>query len=79
MDWIVQKAVELGVSQIVPVRMERCVSRPDGKASQKDGSLAKIAVEAAKQCGRFSPGLPSRGFSPSTDSGSSGRGIFILL
>ena len=35
MDWIVQKAVELGVSQIVPVRMERCVSRPDGKASQK--------------------------------------------
>ena len=53
MDWIVQKAVELGVSQIVPVRMERCVSRPDGKASQKKTDRwQKIAVEAAKQCGR---------------------------
>ena len=53
MDWIVQKAVELGVSQIVPVRMERCVSRPDGKASQKKTDRwQKIAAEAAKQCGR---------------------------
>ena len=44
MDWIVQKAVE---------RMERCVSRPDGKASQKKTDRwQKIAVEAAKQCGR---------------------------
>ena len=50
MDWIVQKAVELGVSQIVPVRMERCVSR---KASQKKTDRwQKIAGEAAKQCGR---------------------------
>ena len=53
MDWIVQKAVELGVSQIVPVRMERCVSRPDGKSAQKKADRwQKIAVEAAKQCGR---------------------------
>lgn len=53
MDWIVQKAVELGVSRIVPVRMERCVSRPDGKSSQKKANRwQKIASEAAKQCGR---------------------------
>ena len=33
MDLIVQKAVELGVTRIVPVLMERCVSRPDPKDS----------------------------------------------
>lgn len=53
MDWIVQKAVELGVSEIVPVKMERCVSRPDGKSAQKKTERwQKIAAEAAKQCGR---------------------------
>ena len=63
MDWIVQKAVELGVSQIVPVRM----------AKNRGGSCQAVRT------GDSPPGLPSRGFSPSTDSGSSGRGIFILL
>ncbi len=53
MDWIVQKAVELGVSEIVPVEMERCVSRPDQKSAQKKTARwQKIANEAAKQCGR---------------------------
>lgn len=53
MDWIVQKAVELGVQKIVPVRMERCVSRPDEKsAGKKTERWQKIAREAAKQCGR---------------------------
>ena len=28
MEWIVQKAVELGVGEIVPVLTERCISRP---------------------------------------------------
>ena len=31
MDWIVQKATELGVTRIVPVLMSRCVARPDPK------------------------------------------------
>ena len=53
MELIVQKAVELGVCAIVPVHMERCVSRPDEKALSKKGERwQKIAEEAAKQSGR---------------------------
>ncbi|MDF2568379.1 MAG: hypothetical protein K0R90_1835 [Oscillospiraceae bacterium] len=53
MDFIIQKAVELGVNQIVPVLTSRCVSRPDKKSmSKKTERYQKIAVEAAKQCGR---------------------------
>lgn len=53
MDFIVQKAVELGVSEIVPVLSSRCVSRPDAKSAlKKNERWNKIAVEAAKQCGR---------------------------
>lgn len=53
MDWIVQKAVETGACRVVPVLTARCVSRPDEKAAQKKRSRwAKIAEEAAKQCGR---------------------------
>ena len=53
MDFIVQKAVELGASEIVPVISKRCVSRPDGKsAAKKSERWQRIAEEAAKQCGR---------------------------
>ncbi|MBQ8966752.1 RsmE family RNA methyltransferase [Ruminococcus sp.] len=53
LELIVQKAVELGVSEIVPVLTLRCVSRPDGKSfRKKQERLCKIALEAAKQCGR---------------------------
>lgn len=53
LDWIVQKATELGVSRIVPVGMERCVVRLDAKdAVKRTQRLEKIAVEAVKQCGR---------------------------
>ena len=53
MDFIVQKAVELGAFKIVPVLSKRCVSRPDGKAAPKKiQRWQKIAEEAAKQCGR---------------------------
>ncbi len=52
-EYITQKAVELGVSRIVPFISERCISRPDDKsASKKTERLSKIAAEAAKQCGR---------------------------
>lgn len=52
-EFIVQKAVELGVTRIVPVLTKRCVSRPDGKAmTKKVERYNKIAKEAAKQCGR---------------------------
>ena len=39
MDFIVQKAVELGVSEIVPVLSSRCVSRPDAKSALKKRTL----------------------------------------
>ena len=53
MEWILQKAVELGVSEVVPVLTERCISRPDEKSMDKKlARWQKIAVEAAKQCGR---------------------------
>ncbi len=53
LDTVVQKAVELGVSEIVPVLSEHCVSRPDHKAAAKKRErMQKIADEAAKQSGR---------------------------
>ena len=52
-DFIVQKCTELGVSRIVPVITERCISKPD-KASllNKIQRWNKIAREAAMQSGR---------------------------
>lgn len=53
MEFIVQKAVECGAAEIVPFFSERCVSRPDAKQMQKKlVRYRKIALEAAKQCGR---------------------------
>ena len=53
LDLIVQKATELGAARIVPFLSERCVSRPDRDSSDKRlRRLSKIALEAAKQCGR---------------------------
>ena len=53
MEWIIQKAVELGVGRIVPVLTHRCVSRPDAKAmAKKLERCNRVALEAAKQCGR---------------------------
>ena len=59
MEFIVQKAVELGVSRIVPYLSKNCVSRPD-KTEKKVERWRKIAAEAAKQCGRGAPPKPSR-------------------
>lgn len=52
-DTVVQKAVELGVTKIVPVLSERCISRPDDKSIEKKlVRWNKIALEAAMQSGR---------------------------
>lgn len=50
MDFIVQKAVEIGVCEIVPMRTKRIVAKMD--KDSKTERLRKIALEAAKQCGR---------------------------
>lgn len=47
MDSIIQKAVELGVYEIIPVLSKRCVAK-----GEKSDRWQKIAAEAAKQCGR---------------------------
>lgn len=53
LEFIVQKAVELGAARIVPFLSKRCVSRPDEKSAEKKLiRLKRIAYEAAKQCGR---------------------------
>lgn len=53
LELIVQKAVELGASRIVPVLTARSISRPDKKAADKRRErLSRVALEAAKQCGR---------------------------
>ncbi|MBE7031737.1 MAG: 16S rRNA (uracil(1498)-N(3))-methyltransferase [Ruminococcaceae bacterium] len=54
MELIVQKAVELGVMRVVPVMMERCVTKIANAAAgaEKAKRWNKVSVEAAKQCGR---------------------------
>ena len=53
MDYVVQKAVELGVTEIIPVKSHNCVVRYDAKkAAARQQRWQKIAEEAAKQCGR---------------------------
>ena len=52
-DSVVQKAVECGVSEIVPVLTERCVVRLSKEdCKKKIVRWQRIADEASKQCGR---------------------------
>lgn len=50
MDYIIQKTTELGICEIYPCDMNRCVSKPEG--GKKTERWQKIAREAAKQSGR---------------------------
>ena len=53
MEWIIQKAVELGVYQIIPVAMKNCVVKLDEKkAKSKVTRWQAIAESAAKQSKR---------------------------
>ena len=53
MEYIIQKSVELGVSEITPLNMKRCVVKIDVKdESKKIQRWNKISEVAAKQCGR---------------------------
>lgn len=54
MEMIIQKCVELGVYEIVPVKTERCVVKlsEDKKTAQKIERFNKISESAAKQCER---------------------------
>lgn len=64
-ELIVQKAVELGVDEIIPVLTKRCVSRPDAKSMEKKlVRYNRVAYEAAKQSmrGKIPAVLPLRSF-----------------
>ena len=53
MEYIIQKSVELGVHDITPVDMKRCVVKLDEKdKNKKQLRWQKISEVAAKQCGR---------------------------
>lgn len=54
METIIQKAVELGVMKIVPVEMERCVTKIKNSSAGEEKALRwnKVSLEASKQCGR---------------------------
>jgi len=53
MDFIVQKATELGVARIVPVLSQRSVVRLDkSQAESKANHWRAVAVSACEQCGR---------------------------
>lgn len=51
LESVIQKAVELGVSTIVPFLSQNCVSRPE-KPEKKAARWQTIATEAAMQCDR---------------------------
>ncbi len=53
MDWILQKAVELGVAWIQPVVCERSVVRLSGdRAARRESHWQRVVVAACEQCGR---------------------------
>jgi len=53
MDWAIQKATELGVSEITPLSSERCEVRlNDERADKRLAHWRQIAISACEQCGR---------------------------
>ena len=53
MDWMVEKATELGVASITPLLAERSVLKLKGeRADKKRAHWQGVAVAAAEQCGR---------------------------
>ena len=53
MDWLVEKATELGVASIQPLMTERSVLRLSGeRADKKRAHWQAVAVAACEQCGR---------------------------
>ena len=52
-EWILEKAVELGVQRILPVISERTIVRLDARdAAKKHDKWQRLVLEACKQCGQ---------------------------
>lgn len=53
MDWIIEKAVEMGVAQLVPVTAQRSIIQLSGERREKRlRHWQRIAIAASEQCGR---------------------------
>ena len=53
MDWIIEKAVELGVSNIQPLAAQRCVVKLNSERAEKKSQHWRSIIQAAsEQCGR---------------------------
>lgn len=53
MEWLVEKATELGVASITPLEAERSVTRLKGdRATKRQERWQAIAASACEQCGR---------------------------
>jgi len=53
MDLIIEKAVELGINEILPIFTARTIVRIDtAESSKKQQKWQRIALEACKQCGQ---------------------------
>lgn len=53
MDWAIQKATELGVTQITPIVSERCEVRlKDERTDKRMQHWRQVAISACEQCGR---------------------------
>lgn len=53
MDWLVEKATELGAASITPLHTERTVVRlKDDRATKRREHWQSIAIAASEQCGR---------------------------
>jgi 16S rRNA (uracil1498-N3)-methyltransferase len=54
MDWLIQKATEIGVSAVFPVITDRTIARPDDERGEhRRERWQRIALEAAQQSGRL--------------------------
>lgn len=52
MEWVIQKATELGVDVIVPLISDRTVVKLEGIQEKKRDRWKRLAIEASKQSGR---------------------------
>jgi 16S rRNA (uracil1498-N3)-methyltransferase len=72
MDWLVEKATELGVDRILPTIFKRTVVKFQDEEGAKCERWKRIMIEASRQSGRFSipelgPPTPLRGVLPYVD------------
>jgi 16S rRNA (uracil1498-N3)-methyltransferase len=80
MDWLIEKVTELGVDRIVPTLFKRTVIKIEEKEKSKTERWRRIAIEASRQCGRFTipefdEPMPVRGILPLVE-GATNRWVF---